>query len=296
MEAPCDSLISSSNKSVRPRSNLKSANIQADAVRIVSLVPSLTELVCALGLGEHLVGRTGFCIHPASALSKVPKLGGTKQVNEAQLLELRPTHLIVNKDENELPLVERLAKVIPHILITHPIHVEDNFNLFRQFARSFGEVPGVIEAADKLSQGLQHALDENELALSHFKKEAVLYLIWKKPWMSIATNTYISSMLRTVAWQSHTTTQQAQAGLAEVGATRYPSLGNDEVFSAPVDRILLSSEPYRFQERHAQAMKAELRFDSRATVHVIDGELCSWYGPRAIQGLKYLLKFRQSLQ
>ncbi len=265
-------------------------------MRIVSLVPSLTELVCALGLGEFLVGRTGFCIHPANALSRVPKLGGTKHVNEAELLALHPTHLIVNKDENELPLVERVSKLIPNILVTHPIHVEDNFDLFRQFAQSFEEVPGVVDAATNLSQGLQRALDENQRAMSGFQIEAVLYLIWKKPWMSIATNTYISSMLRTVAWQSHTSTRQAKSALAEVGATRYPTLSDDEVFSAPVDRILLSSEPYRFQDRHAQAMKAELPLDSRTSVHVIDGEMCSWYGPRAIQGLKYLLQFRQSLQ
>jgi Periplasmic binding protein len=265
-------------------------------VRIVSLVPSLTELVCALGLAEHLVGRTGFCIHPAATLGRVPKLGGTKQVDEAELLALHPTHLIVNKDENELPLVERLSKVIPNILVTHPIHVEDNLDLFKQFAESFGEVPGVIEAADKLSQALRQALDENRQALPGLNKEAVLYLIWKKPWMSIATNTYIASMLRTVAWQSHTTSRQAQSALAEVGSTRYPSLSDDEVFSAPVKRILLSSEPYRFLERHAQAMKAEPRLDSQTSVHVIDGEMCSWYGPRAIQGLKYLLQFRQSLQ
>ncbi len=264
-------------------------------MRIVSLVPSLTELVCELGLGEYLVGRTGFCIHPASDLKHVPKVGGTKQVNEAELLALRPTHLIVNKDENEWPLVERLAKVIPNIVVTHPIQVEDNLILFKQFAQSFGEVPGVIEAAHKLSQGLQHALDDNKLAGSDFKKETVLYLIWKKPWMSIATNTYIASMLRSVAWFSHTT-QQGQSILAEVGSQRYPSLSNDEVFGAPVDRILLSSEPYRFQERHAQALRAELRFDSLASVHVINGEMCSWYGPRAIQGLRYLLQFRQSLQ
>ncbi len=270
--------------------------VNTGAVRIVSLVPSLTELVCELGLARYLVGRTGFCIHPASQLLTVPKLGGTKQVNEAELLALRPTHLIVNKDENELPLVERLKPHIPNIVVTHPIEVEDNFDLFRQFSATFGDIAGVTEAAEKLSQGLREALDENRKALIGLNEEVVLYLIWKKPWMSIAANTYIASMLRTVAWQSYTAPQEARTALADVGASRYPSFTDEEVFGARVNRILLSSEPFRFQARHARTMQTELPLNSGASVHVIDGEMCSWYGPRAIQGLKYLLHFRQSLQ
>ena len=270
--------------------------VSTGPVRIVSLVPSLTELVCELGLDRYLVGRTGFCIHPAAQLLKVPKLGGTKQVNEAELLALRPTHLIVNKDENELPLVERLKAHIPNIVVTHPIDVEDNFDLFRQFSATFGDIAGVTEAAETLSQGLREALDANRKALPELNEEVVLYLIWKKPWMSIAANTYIASMLRTVAWQSYTAPKEARTALADVGASRYPSLTDEEVLGARVKRILLSSEPYRFQARHAQTMQAALPSNSSASVHVIDGEMCSWYGPRAIQGLKYLLHFRQSLQ
>jgi Periplasmic binding protein len=270
--------------------------VRADAVRIVSLVPSLTELVCELGLGKQLVGRTGFCIHPASELVAVPKLGGTKQVNEKELLALRPTHLIVNKDENELPLVERLKTKIPHVLITHPIEVEDNFTLFRQFAESFGSIPSVINAAEKLSQELRSALNENQSKMGLWKSETVLYLIWKKPWMSIASNTYIASMLRTVAWRSYSHTRHAQQDLAEVGASRYPILSHDEVLGSGVDRIFLSSEPYRFQARHVSDLGSELATNSTTSIHLIDGEMCSWYGPRAIQGLKYLLQLRQSLQ
>jgi Periplasmic binding protein len=284
------------NKSEKPRNNWDAPVARADAVRIVSLVPSLTELVCELGLGKQLVGRTGFCIHPASELVDVPKLGGTKQVNEKELLALRPTHLIVNKDENELPLVERLKTQIPHLLITHPIQVEDNFILFRQFSESFGSIPGVTSAAEKLAQELRSALNENQSRMAHWKSETVLYLIWKKPWMSIATNTYIASMLRTVAWQSYSPTHHSQQDLAEVGASRYPSLSHDEVLGSGADRILLSSEPYRFQARHISDLAAELPTKSSTSIHLIDGEMCSWYGPRAIQGLKYLLQLRQSLQ
>jgi hypothetical protein len=277
------------SKSAKPGSNPRE-------VRIVSLVPSLTELVCELGLGAYLVGRTGFCIHPAEQLGNVQKLGGTKQVNEAELLALRPSHLIVNKDENELPLVERLRKDIPNVLVTHPIHVEDNFSLFQEFSKTFGSISGVSEAAEKLSQALQSALDECSQARCGFESESVLYLIWKKPWMSIASNTYIASMLRTVAWQSYTVPNQASVPLANVGAARYPILSDLEVLGTLAKRILLSSEPYRFQGRDAETLQTVVHQGSQTSVHVIDGEMCSWYGPRAIQGLKYLLQFRQSLQ
>jgi ABC-type Fe3+-hydroxamate transport system substrate-binding protein len=217
-------------------------------------------------------------------------------VNEADLLALRPTHLIVNKDENELPLVERLRQDIPNILITHPLQVEDNFLLFKQFSEAFGVISGVREAAEKLSQGLSLALDKCTQARPGFQLEEVMYLIWKKPWMSIAPNTYIASMLRAVAWKSYTVPDKADSPLAEVGAARYPILSDAEVLGATAKRIFLSSEPYRFQAQHAKGLRTELHQGSQATVHVIDGEMCSWYGPRAIQGLKYLLQFRQSLQ
>jgi ABC-type hemin transport system substrate-binding protein len=289
-------LISLLSKSVKLKSKAQSASQKAATVRIVSLVPSLTELVCELGLAPHLVGRTGFCIHPSALVRGVTKLGGTKQVDEEALLALRPTHLIVNKDENEAPLVSRLRAEIPNILVTHPIQVEDNFLLFEQFSQSFGELDGVLNAADQLTHRLRLALANNAQTLANMAPESVLYLIWKKPWMSIASNTYIASMLRTVGWHSDLGPQQASAALAEIGATRYPSLSDEEVFGSQAKRIFLSSEPYRFLQRHAQTLQSGLPPNSPARVHIIDGEMCSWYGPRAIQGLEYLLQLRQSLK
>ena len=99
--------------------------------RIVSLVPSITELVCDLGLAEALVGRTGFCIHPRAAVRRIPKVGGTKDVNLARIRELAPTHVIVNIDENEKPAVDELARFVPHIIVTHPLAPRDNPALYR---------------------------------------------------------------------------------------------------------------------------------------------------------------------
>jgi ABC-type Fe3+-hydroxamate transport system substrate-binding protein len=105
--------------------------VAAAQARIVSLVPSITELICDLGLASSLVGRTGFCIHPADVVQAIPKIGGTKDVNIEKIRRLAPTHLIVNIDENEKPTVDLLAEFIPHVIVTHPNTPRDNLALYR---------------------------------------------------------------------------------------------------------------------------------------------------------------------
>src|SRR5215203_838615 len=122
-------------------------------VRIASLVPSLTELVCALGLGDRLVARTGWCIHPAEALAGVAKVGGTKTVNLAKLRRLAPTHVLVNVDENRRQTVEAIrawGAAAPEILVTHPLGPEDNPALVAQLAAAFAAQPEVAARAEAL--------------------------------------------------------------------------------------------------------------------------------------------------
>ena len=276
----------------------------AAAPRIVSLVPSLTELVFALGLGPLLVGRTGFCVHPAAEVAGVPKLGGTKQVDEAALLALRPTHLIVNKDENEAPLVERLSRHVDELIITHPLTVNDNLVLFEQFSRCFAGIDGVAARADTMAAALRQELQAS-LELRAMEAEiAVRYLIWKDPWMSVADNTYIASMLDSAGLRNTLPPRLASRPAAETGASRYPVLTAEEVVAADCAHLLLSSEPFRFTERHRKALQQDVdraRVEAPSAharvsgpqVHLIDGELCSWYGPRAIEGLRYLRRCRQ---
>src|SRR5690606_20279262 len=104
-------------------------HLPAPGARIVSLVPSITELLCDLGLGPQLVGRTGFCIHPRDIVEHIPKVGGTKDVNIEKIRKLAPTHLVVNIDENEKPTVEELAQFVPNIVVTHPLVPRDNLAL-----------------------------------------------------------------------------------------------------------------------------------------------------------------------
>jgi hypothetical protein len=246
--------------------------------RIASLVPSVTELVVALGLRPRLVARTGFCIHPAQALRDVPKVGGTKDVNVARLRRLAPTHVIVNVDENRLDIVEALRSFVPHVLVTHPCAPEDNHALVDQLADAFGSEPGVAARARALQERL--AIELAATVPADRPLQRVLYLIWRDPWMTVARDTYISRMLARVNWQ----TEPAVEGGAR-GAARYPVVKGDEPWLGGVDRVLLSSEPYRFTAEHFPHAAA---LAPGARVQRVDGELLSWYGPRAADGLRYL--------
>ncbi|MDP9109099.1 MAG: helical backbone metal receptor, partial [Pseudomonadota bacterium] len=121
--------------------------------RIVCLVPSITELLCDLGLAPVLVGRTGFCIHPAAVVQAIPKVGGTKDINVERVLQLAPTHLIVNIDENPKPVVAHLAQHIPHVIVTHPLAPRDNLDLYRLLGGLFGR----SEQAETLCEAWQGA-------------------------------------------------------------------------------------------------------------------------------------------
>ena len=241
--------------------------------RIVSLVPSITELVCDLGLANQLVGRTGFCIHPKDALAKIPKVGGTKSVNLKKIRALAPTHVIVNVDENRKETADALAEFVPHVIVTHPLAPIDNLALYRQIGMAFGKE----REAEDLCLEFEHAFQITQK--QKFKQRRVLYLIWKDPWMTVSRDTYVS---RTLAlFGMHTVPERSQQ--------RYPELETLEVKGAEL--ILLSTEPYRFREKH----RAELESVLAKPVLLIDGEMTSWYGSRAIQGLRYLSDCATSL-
>ena len=146
------------------------------AFRIVSLVPSLTELLCDLGLAPHLVGRTGFCVHPRATVRAIPKVGGTKSVNLARLRELAPTHVIVNIDENEKPTVEEIARFVPHVVVTHPLHPRDNLALYGLLGGIFRRDAAAGALARQLRAGMardrarRSQLPARERALSHLEE------------------------------------------------------------------------------------------------------------------------------
>jgi ABC-type Fe3+-hydroxamate transport system substrate-binding protein len=243
----------------------------APDARIVSLVPSITEALCELGLADKLVGRTGFCIHPADVVATIAKVGGTKDVNIDKIRKLAPTHLVVNIDENEKPTVEKLAQFVPNIVVTHPMGPEDNLGL----VRLLGGIFGAEEKAEAWCGEFEAELAALR-ALPKGERNTILYCIWQDPWMSISADTYIARMMEEIGWQV--------PDLAS--ADRYPKFEWSEELVRRIDGVLLSSEPYRFTEAHVDALERQIG----KPVHLVDGEMMSWYGTRALEGLRYIGK------
>jgi ABC-type Fe3+-hydroxamate transport system substrate-binding protein len=248
----------------------------APDARIVCLVPSITELLCELGLAARLVGRTGFCVHPRVLVEAIPKVGGTKDVNIDKIRRLAPTHVVVNIDENEKPTVDLLAEFVPHVVVTHPNTPRDNLAL----ARLMGGIFGAEAAAERWC-----AAFEAEYAVLRAMPPApartVLYCIWQDPWMSVSSDTYIASMLAELGWR---------VPLLEEGV-RYPRFAWSDALVGQLDAVLLSTEPYRFTEAHADALEKQIGIP----VLLVDGEMMSWYGSRALEGLRYLRRLREML-
>lgn len=249
--------------------------------RIVSLVPSITELVCDLGLAPQLVGRTGFCVHPRGTVKSIPKVGGTKDVDLERLRALAPTHVIVNVDENRKETAEAIARFVPRVIVTHPLDPRDNLALYRLLGGIFGRE----REAEALCARFEDAFAAAERAAAGFAPQRVLYLIWRDPWMTVARDTYIARTLALVNWQT----------VPERTSTRYPEIALDRRTLAGVDVVLASSEPYMFRERHVAELAA-LPMLAGKRVALIDGEMTSWYGSRAIAGLGYMPRFRRALE
>lgn len=250
--------------------------LAATSPRIVSLVPSVTELLCELGLAGALVGRTGYCIHPAAQVKAIAKVGGTKTVNLKKIRSLAPTHVIVNIDENEKPTVDALAEFVPHIVVTHPLAPQDNLALYRLLGGLFGasERAEILCAEFLAAEARLHRLPQ--------RQKAVLYCIWQDPWMTVSQDTYIARMLAQIGWQ--------QVAMPDA-SNRYPQFSWTPDLMAQIDLVLLSSEPYQFTEAHADVLERQLG----KPVLLVDGEMLSWYGSRAIAGLAYLETLAQEV-
>jgi ABC-type Fe3+-hydroxamate transport system substrate-binding protein len=228
-------------------------HVPAPDARIVCLVPSITELLCDLGLADRLVGRTGFCIHPAAVVAGIPKVGGTKDVNIDKIRQLLPTHAIVN------------------------IAPRDNLAL----ARLMGGIFGKEAEAERWCAQFEGELAALQ-ALQPGRQRTVLYCIWRDPWMTISPDTYIARMLGELGWQVPAFTDSG----------RYPTFTWTEELLDQIDAVLLSTEPYHFTEAHVEELASQIG----KPVMLVDGEMMSWYGSRAVAGLGYLRTLRTQLE
>lgn len=246
--------------------------VAEQGARIVSLVPSITELLCDLGLAGELVGRTRFCIHPRALVGTIPMVGGTKDVDIDRVRALAPTHVIVNVEENRRATADALAEFVPDMIVTAPRAPADNPPLYRLLGGIFGRQREAADLTEQFEQQLR-ALQQQS-----WREQRVACLIWHHPWMMAGPDTYIGGMLGLVGWRIGVA---APAGAAKAS---YPRV-DPASFGDSLDRVLLATEPYRFRQRHIEELQALL---PRTPISLIDGEMIAWYGSRAIRALQYL--------
>ena len=231
--------------------------------RIVSLVPSLTELVWWLGCGDALRGRTRFCEEPAGEIEVVPIIGGTKTPDVAAITAIAPDLVVANREENRREDVEALRGAGLNVLLTDPNSVDEALAMIGEL----GEALGRTEAAEGLVGEVRAAVGEG----SGERHPALFVPIWRNPLMGLASDTYGDSVLTAV-------------GATNVlrGATRYPEVSLEEVAALAPEAILLPDEPYRFSEKHLP------EFSAVAPTAVVDGKLLWWYGPRMPEAIREL--------
>jgi ABC-type Fe3+-hydroxamate transport system substrate-binding protein len=250
------------------------------AARIASLVPSLTELLIDLGLADRIVARTRYCIHPAGAVATIPAVGGTKKVHRERLRALAPTHAVLNVDENTRAMADALRAFVPHLVVTHPLKPDDNRDLFALFGQVFDR----LNESRKLYTAYNEVRAAISAASGRLPSRDVVYLIWKRPWMTVSRDTYVAATLDLVNWRT----------LCHEDAVRYPVVTMTPAVIKQTDLFFFSSEPYAFTEADLDAFADEYGCP-RDKLRLIDGEYCSWYGSRAITGLRYLLDYATAL-
>jgi ABC-type Fe3+-hydroxamate transport system substrate-binding protein len=242
--------------------------------RIVSLVPSQTELLFALGLGDKIVGRTKFCIHPAEKVANVNVIGGTKNFHLEAIRALKPDLIIGNKEENYEEGINTLAAEFP-VLMSDIFTLPDALAMIRMI----GNATNTLLQANDLAENIER----NFAAILALPPRKALYLIWRNPYMAAGKSTFIDEMLGHAGFTNVLTEQ-----------SRYPELSAEQIRALNPEVILLSSEPYPFSEAKHFAEFQELV--PRANVMLVDGEMFSWYGSRLLEAAEYFQQLATRLR
>lgn len=256
--------------------------------RIVSVVPSQTELLYYLGLEEEIKGITWFCIHPTHHFSKKEKVGGTKKLNFERIAALEPDLIIANKEENEKSQIEELAKHYP-VWISDITTLDDALLMIEML----GEITDRNEQAIELCNDVITRFD----ALKHLPENATptraAYLIWRNPWMAAGNDTFINSMLQTCGFSNVLSGYMPQSFDADADSLRYPRIEEEDLKALNPEVVLLSSEPFPFKEKHIEEIRNILPC---AEIKLVDGEMFSWYGSRLLHSPAYFEELLKSLQ
>lgn len=249
--------------------------LKAYPERIISVVPSLTELLFDLGLEDSIVGRTKFCVHPEDQVEALPKVGGTKNLNTDKILQLNPDLIIANKEEN-------VREQVSELLRNQPVYVSDikTMDDALQAIRHIGVLTNTeSKATDIISliTKLWRDLNDNN------RKIKVCYLIWNEPMMTVGGDTFIHELL-------------TRSGFENVFSDkgRYPAVSAQEIIEKQPHYIFLSSEPYPFKEKHLKDYNEQFQKHSINTI-LVNGEMFSWYGSRLIHAASYISELKKKL-
>ena len=241
-------------------------------MRLVSLCPSLTELVFDLGAGDTLVGRTRFCIHPAEHVERVERVGGTKNPKIARIVELSPDLVLMNEEENRREDAESLRAAGIAVHSSMPRNAGDTAEMVRSIAAAIGRPT----QGDAIAADIEARAARVGAAAAQREPVSFAYLIWRDPWMTVNADTFVDALLSLAGGRN------VFAGLAE----RYPVTTPEQLRDASPQLVLLSSEPFPFAAIHADELAA-LTGLARERFHLVDGELLSWHGSRTPRGIDY---------
>ena len=241
-------------------------------MRIVSLCPSLTELVFDLGLGDELVGITKYCVHPADRVGAIEQVGGTKNPDVERIVELAPAIVLLNEEENRLEDAEALQATGVPCHVSFPRDVAATAEMVRSIGAELGRGP----EAERIARDIEERSERVRRAAQDRPPVRFAYLIWRKPWMAVNADTFAHDLL-------------AQAGGVNVFAAkpeRYPEVALDELRAANPELVLLCTEPFPFEAKHVDELAAETGLP-RERFRVADGEYLSWHGSRTPDGIDY---------
>ncbi|MEO6443931.1 MAG: cobalamin-binding protein [Gemmatimonadaceae bacterium] len=241
-------------------------------MRLVSLCPSLTELLHDLGAADEVVARTKFCIHPAEWVAGIEKVGGTKNPKLDRIVQLAPDLVLMNEEENRREDADALRAAGIRVHSSMPRTAWDTAAMVRSIATAVGRA----FAGERIAVEIERNAERVRNAASALPPVRYAYLIWREPWMTVSDDTFVGAML------------ELAGGVNVFGSrdTRYPTITLDELRTANPDVVLLSSEPFPFGDRHAEEIESATGIDRNRLVPA-DGELLSWHGSRTIAGIDY---------
>lgn len=250
-------------------------------MRIVSLCPSLTELVFDLGLGDQLVGRTKFCVHPADRVEAIEKVGGTKNPKIERIVDLAPDIVLLNEEENRVEDAAALAGAGLRCHASMPVGIQDTATM----VRSIGHALDREDTAERIACDIEARARRVANAAAGRPPRRFAYLIWRDPIMTVSDDTFVSALLELAGGVN------AFAGADE----RYPTISPGELAAAGPAGVLLSSEPFPFRDEHRDELANATGLPA-SRFRFVDGELLSWHGSRTPDGIDYAERVIEGLR